>query len=115
MQEEARRLRLEEIFAEEPHLSPTMKAQRLHEKMQGAKGEVRFLPVVPPLPQNGAAKMSLREAGERLRTGADWNALTHNAANTRLFRFRDTTLRQWLTDAPEIRILGAGEGSGDGR
>ena len=108
MTETARNKRLDELFADEPHLSPTMKARRLHEKLEAAQANnAGWVPVVPPLPPPDAAEpktqaMSLQRAAEILRTSADWTATT-DVEIARLFRFRDTALTQWLAAAPELR------------
>ena len=111
--ETARNKRLDELFADEPHLSPTMKARRLHEKLAAAQGNsADWVPVVPPLPDTTALKaqtVSLGEAAEILRAGADGTAPT-DATMARLFRFRDTTLTRWLADAPELRPSGRAGG-----
>ena len=105
--ETARMKRLDELFADEPHLSPTMKARRLHEKLDAdAAGKTRGIPIVPPLPKLeagiGTQTVSLTRATEILRNSAAWTAPT-DAETARLFRFRETVLLQWLADAPELR------------
>ena len=116
--ETARMKRLDELFADEPHLSPTMKARRLHEKMDAnAAGKAQKAPVVPPLPPTfGTQTVSLARAAEILRHSAEWTA-PPDAETMRLFRFRETVLTQWLADAPELRResqTGGGR-SGSGR
>ncbi len=102
--DKARHQRLDELFADEPHLSPTMKARRLHEKLEAAQAANRPAPpVVPPLPDFsvGTQTVSLARAAEILRSGA--GCFDRNDATTlRLLQFRRTTLAQWLADAPEL-------------
>ena len=105
--ETARNKRLDELFADEPHLSPTMMARRLHEKLEAAQAENSgWIPIVPPLPDAGAEPkaqtVSLTQAAEILRASADWTAPA-DAAMARLFRFRDTALTRWLAAVPELR------------
>ena len=103
--ETARNKRLDELFADEPHLSPTMKARRLHEKLEAAQASpAGWVPAVPPLPDFVAEPkpqtVSLAQAAEILRAGVGWTA-PNDTTVARLFRFRDTTLTQWLAEALE--------------
>ena len=105
--ESARRKRLDELFADEPHLSPTMKARRLHEKLEAAQAcHTGWVPTVPPLPvsvtEPKTRTVSLARAAEILRTSADWT-MPPDTLTAQLFRFRDAALTQWLADAPELR------------
>ena len=75
MTETARNKRLDELFADEPHLSPTMKARRLHEKLDAAQANKTDRVPVAPLPDAAQPKtqaMSLQRAAEILRASADW-------------------------------------------
>lgn len=112
MTETARNKRLDELFAEEPHLSPTMKARRLHEKLETAQ-KAGCPPIVPPLPGTekifAPQRVSLKRAAEILRNSADWTAPT-DLEMGRLFRFRAATLTRWLADAPELRRSPTKEG-----
>jgi hypothetical protein len=126
-----KRRRLDELFADEPFLSPTMKARRLHEKLNEQTGDasdvgasqaqglpaeayVRSVPERPELrldngvdplqaQQNaGAPAVSLIDAAIYLRSrGLQAPRTVGIAARDNLTRFRDTLLVSWLRAVEE--------------
>jgi len=116
---------LDELFADEPFLSATMKARRLHEKMQeleeqeegAAQGMpfqafVREVSPAPALSSNGFSHAAaaappreeemirLHEAADYLRAGSERSRVSPACAE-RLLHFRDETLVKWLESVPE--------------
>lgn len=113
---EPRKRRLDELFADEPWLSPTMRARRLHEKIREAENGI--LPVVdegtqglpaeayvksvkpaPTLPEATAMEdgidrgsVSLADAAQFLRGKKS----LPEAGEKRLRAFRDAHLYSWL-------------------
>ncbi|HZP84211.1 MAG TPA: hypothetical protein VFB21_21395 [Chthonomonadaceae bacterium] len=109
---DVRPMRLDDLFADEPYLSPTMKARRLHEKLQEIQNAARraeMLPeertlYAPPLPDTpSAARVSLSQAALYLRAGL---ALRPDTPAS-LLRFREQTLRQWLDNTPLREAVGS--------
>jgi hypothetical protein len=126
-----KRRRLDELFADEPFLSPTMKARRLHEKLdeqagdfpdlgasQAAQGlpaeayvrsvserpEPAPLPVAPSgiTPDAGAPAVSLIDAAIFLRShGQQAPRTVGSAARENLIRFRDMQLLTWARAVEE--------------
>jgi hypothetical protein len=122
-QPEQKRRRLDELFADEPFLSPTMKARRLHEKLNEQAGDFPELgasqaaqglpaeayvrsvpekrdPVDPAAanPQEAVAPaVSLIDAAIFLRSGGHQAPRTVGAAaRENLARFRHTHLAMWV-------------------
>lgn len=105
-------MRLDDLFADEPYLSPTMKARRLHEKLQEIQNTARRterLPEerTPSMPSRQetppAARLSLAQAAGYLRAGL---ALRPDTPMP-LRRFREQTLRQWLNETPLREAVGS--------
>lgn len=112
--EEERRRRLDALFADEPFLSPTMRARRLQEK-QPAATKVAEAPaaVEKPVaetpafvreaapwkenivssPESDSPTLRLADAVTRLRSAA--------SSDDRLRRFREEILTEWLKSAPK--------------
>lgn len=123
-----KRRRLDELFADEPYLSPTMKARRLHEKLNEQAGDfpelgasqaaqglpaeayVRSAPERPEpaaapaaIPEEaGAPAVSLIDAAIFLRSGGQQAPRTVGiAARENLTQFRHTHLGMWVRAVEE--------------
>lgn len=116
--------RLDDLFADDPHLSVTMKARLLHQKLreqeernsreaQGLPTEafVSSLPVTNAAPlvddeESGPAfaapvqPIDLNKAAGFLRAGCPPGRLPMDVA-ARLMRFREERLNRWLLDLPD--------------
>jgi len=108
-----RRRRLDELFADEPHLSATMKARRLHEKLRELEGEpdlaAQGLPAtayVGSLPGSarsaevprverpvGGSLLTLEQAASLCRGGS-----RDGASSERIARLRQAVLEPWVED-----------------
>jgi hypothetical protein len=119
-----RRRKLDELFADEPFLSPTMKARRLHEKLQKMEeqedGATVDLPTEayvmrPPIRRVQASEfdsgsgrlsaptttVSLSQAAEFYRAESAVSSSIDPACADSLIRFRDQVLKTWLEGLPE--------------
>lgn len=112
-----RRRKLDELFADEPYLSATMKARLLHEKLAGEESGFPPLPeipkqahvspapqtpVMPPTPalvEDGEPHLSFRMAAAMLNQ-PDGSGATESHLADRLRAFRETELAQWLAYLP---------------
>jgi hypothetical protein len=114
---DSRRRKLDDLFADEPFLSPTMKARRLHEKLQEMQNkdaiDANGLPAaacvgeIPPMlsrtempepiavPTNEGA-ISLTAARRLYRQEKDGPV---NGTPDRLSKLKDTLLSKWLDQA----------------
>ena len=125
---ETRRRRLDDLFADEPYLSTTMKARRLHEKLQELRAREQAVQEPPtdaslrerspyseaedsgpagPRQAPGAdgrtqaaERVSLARAAEYLRVGTSPGQMEPPYA-ARLLHFREQVLMKWLEGAPE--------------
>ncbi|HZT43760.1 MAG TPA: hypothetical protein VFA07_16455 [Chthonomonadaceae bacterium] len=125
---EIRRRRLDDLFADEPYLSTTMKARRLHEKLQELRAREQAVQEPPTdarlrerssppgaensdpalLPEESGVdersqavdRVSLVRAAEYLRAGTSPGQLEPPYA-ARLLHFREQVLMKWLECAPE--------------
>ena len=105
-------MRLDDLFADEPYLSPTMKARRLHEKLQEIQNAARRAEMLPeerphyaaPLPDaSDAMRVSLSQAALYLRAGL----VQRPDTPVHLLRFREQTLRQWLDNTSLREAVGS--------
>lgn len=126
LNDSTRHRQLDALFADEPYLSPTMKARRLHEKLQEARAkenqaaeqttEKRREPDFPfwigddeETIFGGAgrgaegSRISFAEATERLRRARGADPFGHSSSD-RLHYFRTQVLSQWLKQAPRREI-----------
>ncbi len=112
--DDTRRRKLDELFADEPYLSATMKARRLHEKMNdhggnGGLGEIPTKAYVesPPRPalsreprrpqEQGEPMVSLQMARSYLRDGGG-SADLDSDLSERLRAFKTGELAQWMKE-----------------
>jgi|SRR5579871_236598 len=126
---EARRRRLDDLFADEPYLSTTMKARRLHEKLQELRAREQAVQEPPAeahlldrssadaeadylLETSGQTsgerlqvteRVSLNGAAEYLRAGVGPGQPEPPYA-ARLLHFREQVLMKWLECAPEKEV-----------
>ena len=131
MDDAGRKRHLEALFADEPFLSPTMKARRMHEKLHEAKERESFSGdrtglMFGPEAGRGPAlleepdflradrlagptqRLTLTEAAARLRRPADdWG--NPGASSDTLSQFRFQVLSQWVQRAGP-REISATEG-----
>jgi hypothetical protein len=104
-EQEPRRRKLDELFADEPFLSPTMKARRLHEKLNGAPpasevptvAYVRDPATIAPVGPGGT--ISLAEAAAYFRSNGEMGRVNESQA-LRLRRLQDNILNVWLLGLP---------------
>ena len=119
MDDAGRKRHLEALFADEPFLSPTMKARRMHEKMyemrarESHSGDRPYGVALAPRPPyastlldepdfvrsdhalTAAKRMSFVEAAARLRRLADNDNYTQSPSDS-IGQFRTQLLAQWV-------------------
>lgn len=104
--DDVRRKRLDELFADEPHLSPTMKARRLHEKLNGFDAQTdlparAFVPDTRPIPaQNTLLQPLSWQTCEAYFHGRYEASLMDEETARRLHEWGRGTLREWLRRLP---------------
>ena len=134
MDDAGRKRHLEALFADEPFLSPTMKARRMHEKMHEARaregaggdrssvvfgqdsGRAHALLEEPDFlradrPASLQQRLTLAEAAARLRRPLDTGGFP-GALPDALGQFKSQVLAQWVQRAGPRETAAAGAASG---
>jgi hypothetical protein len=113
-----RKLQLDALFADEPFLSPTMKARRLHEKLQELRAAETETAIVAPeksgasdrlfwIEEQEAAASSPSEPKPEEETPVNFADATAclrgpyaTSPSNRLYHFRMEVLTQWMRHVP---------------